>query len=165
MKLLERYEAVLARLVPELKVQYGEALVTCAVFGSVGRGTMRDGSDVDVLVIVRGLPRGRMTRMGEFRPVEDGLAALLVACGGEAGPAASLSPILKTPEEAAAGSPLFLDMVEDAKILYDEGGFFAAVLDRLRARLRQLGSKRIWRGNAWYWDLKPDFKPGEVFEL
>lgn len=37
--------------------------------------------------------------------------------------------------------------------------------DRLRARLSQLGARRIWRGNAWYWELKPDLKPGEVFAL
>ena len=76
-----------------------------------------------------------------------------------------LSPILKTPEQATAGSPLFLDMVEDARILYDRNGFFAQRLSRLRNRLIELGSKRIWRGNTWYWDLKPDFRPGEVFEL
>ena len=123
MNLLARYQAVLDRLVPELKVHYAGDVVSCAVFGSVGRGTPREGSDIDVLIIARGLPRGRMARVEELCPVED------------------------------------------TRILYDEGGFFAAVLDRLRARLRQLGSRRIWRGNAWYWDLKPDFKPGEVFEL
>jgi hypothetical protein len=31
--------------------------------------------------------------------------------------------------------------------------------------LEQLGARRIWRGNAWFWDLKPDYRPGEVFEL
>jgi hypothetical protein len=38
-------------------------------------------------------------------------------------------------------------------------------LNRLDHRLKQLGARRIRRGNAWYWDLKPDFKPGEIFEL
>jgi hypothetical protein len=39
------------------------------------------------------------------------------------------------------------------------------ILERVRSRLQQLGAQRIHRGNAWYWDLKPDFKPGEIFEL
>ena len=26
------------------------------------------------------------------------------------------------------------------------------------------GSRRIWRGDAWYWDLKPDYTPSEVVE-
>jgi len=35
----------------------------------------------------------------------------------------------------------------------------------LKTSLAILGSRRIWTGDTWYWDLKPDFKPGEVFEL
>jgi len=77
----------------------------------------------------------------------------------------SLSPVIKSPEEALKGSPLFLDMVEDAKILFDPEGFFAGVLARLRNRLQDLGSRRVRLGNAWYWVLKPDIKAGEVFEL
>jgi len=164
MALLERYETILDGLREELLAHYGQRLVTCAVFGSVARGTPREGSDIDLLVIVRGLPPGRMRRMEGFLPVEDRLAPLLTACAGEDGPP-TLSPVLKTPEEVSFGSPLFLDMVEDARILYDEGGFFAGCLDRLRSRLRQLGAQRIRRGNAWHWVLKPDLKPREIFEL
>lgn len=77
----------------------------------------------------------------------------------------SLSPILKTPEEVAAGSPLFLDMVDDARILFDRDGFLQRAFAGLAARLARLGAKRIWRENMWYWDLKPDYQPGEVFEI
>jgi hypothetical protein len=31
--------------------------------------------------------------------------------------------------------------------------------------LAHLGARRVWLGNAWYWDLKPDYRPGDVFEL
>ncbi|MFQ5721592.1 MAG: nucleotidyltransferase domain-containing protein, partial [Candidatus Aminicenantales bacterium] len=76
-----------------------------------------------------------------------------------------ISPIFKTPQEAEIGSPLFLDMVEDARILFDRDGFFSKILDRLRQKLKKLGARRIWQGNAWYWILKPDYKPGDVIEL
>jgi hypothetical protein len=56
-------------------------------------------------------------------------------------------------------------MVDDAIILYDKDGFFAGVLERLRRRMQELGSKKIYIGDKWYWDLKPDSKPGEVIEL
>src|SRR5207244_12397001 len=72
---------------------------------------------------------------------------------------------LKTPEEVEAGSPLFLDMVEDARILHDEDGFLAAYLEGLRQRLVALGSRRVWRGGTWHWVLKPDLKPGETITL
>jgi hypothetical protein len=26
-------------------------------------------------------------------------------------------------------------------------------------------AKRVWKGSAWYWDLKPDYRPGDVIEL
>ena len=164
MTLLERYETILDQLPAELLAHYGERLVTCAVFGSVGRGTPREGSDIDLLVVARDLPSGRMRRMEEFLPVEERLDHLLATCAGEDGPA-TLSPVLKTPDEVRSGSPLFLDMVEDARILFDEGGFFAGCLDRLRSRLRELGAQHIRRGNARHWVLKPDLKPGEIFEL
>jgi hypothetical protein len=35
-----------------------------------------------------------------------------------------LSPVFKTPQEVEAGSPLFLDMIADARLLFDRDGFF-----------------------------------------
>jgi len=162
--LLEIYEDLLDRLVAELRVQYGPRLVAVAVFGSVGRGTPREGSDVDLLIVARDLPRGRFPRVEEFLPVEDRLDAALRARGSDGTPIA-LSPVFKTPGEVERGSPLFLDMVEDARLLHDPEGFLARYLDDLRARLRRLGARRVRSGNAWYWELKPDLKPGEVFTL
>jgi predicted nucleotidyltransferase len=138
---------------------YGARLVSVVIFGSTGRGTARPDSDVDLLLIADPLPHGRMRRVEEFEEVERRVAELLP------GAVPPLSPVLKTPEEAGHGSPLFLDMTEDARILFDRESFFSRQLDRLRARLAQLGSRRVWLGNAWYWDLKPDYRPGEVFEL
>lgn len=56
-------------------------------------------------------------------------------------------------------------MVEDAVILYDKEGFFAGILEKLRQRLFSLGSRRLVQGSVRYWDLKPDLRPGEIFEL
>jgi hypothetical protein len=73
--------------------------------------------------------------------------------------------VIKTPGEVLSGSPLFLDMVEDMIILLDPEGFLQSYLDALRKRLLALGSKRICRDGSWHWLLKPDYVPGEVFEL
>jgi hypothetical protein len=162
--LLERYDRLLDELVPALRARYGPRLVAVAAFGSVGRRTPREDSDVDLLIVARGLPSGRLRRVEEFEPVEAALDASLRAVSADGLPVA-LSPIFKTPEEVVAGSPLFLDMVEDALIVHDPEGFLVGYLDGLRARLRALGARRIWAGNAWYWDLKPDLRPGEVIRL
>ncbi len=102
--------------------------------------------------------------MDEFEPVEASLDPVLRATGS-GGSEVALSPVFKTPEEMRRGSPLFLDMVEDARILHDPDGFLTRYLADLRARLRELGARRIWSGNAWYWELKPDLTPGEVIRL
>jgi predicted nucleotidyltransferase len=150
--------AVLEALQAAALDAYGPRLVSLVVFGSVGRGTARPDSDLDLLVVADDLPRGRVARVAEFAGVEG-------VVGRAFGGTVDLSPVFKTRDEVLAGSPLFLDMVDDARILYDRDGFFAAALERLRGRLAALGAKRVWRGNAWYWDLKPDYRPGEVFEL
>ncbi|RMH03788.1 MAG: nucleotidyltransferase domain-containing protein [Nitrospirae bacterium] len=162
--LKEAFDLLLKQLVPAVQAQYGDRLVTIAVYGSVARGTMRYDSDVDVLIVAKELPKGRMKRRREFDVVEEALAPVFAELRGQ-GVTTTLAAVLKTPEEVEVGSPLFLDMIEDVKILYDREGFFAQRLNRLRFRLQELGARRIWRGNVWYWDLKPDYQPGEVFEL
>lgn len=157
--LRQNRQQILEALLRACEDVYGERLVAVVVFGSTGRGTARPDSDIDLLLIADPLPHGRMCRVREFEAAEKRVTELWP------GAVPALSPVFKTPEEVGHGSPLFLDMTEDARILFDRNGFFARHLDGLRKRLAQLGARRIWRGNAWYWDLKPDYRPGEVFEL
>lgn len=163
--LKERFREIEKRLLSESKAFYGERLVSLVVFGSVARDAQRFDSDLDLLVIAEGLPKGRVKRIGEFEVVEERLAPFLKSLEQNHGINTYISAMIKSPEEAEKGSFLFLDMVEDARILFDRDGFFTRRLDRLRKRLKELGAKRIWRGNAWYWDLKPDYKPGDIIEL
>jgi predicted nucleotidyltransferase len=158
-------EHPLIRRVEEvLRVVYGDRLVAVAVFGSVARRTARPDSDLDLYVVVEGLPRGHRARLETFDPVEGHLAADLDALARQ-GISVELSAVLRTPEDLRTASPLMLDLTEDAVILVDHGGVLRAALDDLRARLQRLGSRRIWTGTRWYWDLKPDYKRGETFEI
>jgi len=154
----------LEAIVQAAREVYGERLVSLAVFGSVGRGTPRFDSDIDLLVVAAGLPRGRLARVREFSAVEARLAPVLEQAAA-AGVDTVVNPVFKTPEEVGAGSLLFLDMVEDARLLYDRDGFLAGYLSRLKARLKDLGARRVRRGGAWYWLLKENYRPGEVFEI
>ncbi len=76
----------------------------------------------------------------------------------------SFSPIMKTPEEAMRFSPLYMDMTEDAVLIYDKENFLQNLLQRIRKKLNELGYERIWLGKKWYW-RKKDFKFGEVVEF
>jgi len=162
--LQDSMKKIVEKLLHEAQALYGERLVSFALFGSVGRGTAGFESDIDFLIVAEDLPVGRMKRVREFEPIEKNLSPLITALQKK-GILTSLSPVIKSPEEALKGSPLFLDMVEDAKILFDREGFLAKILSRLRDRLQELGSRRVRLGNAWYWVLKPDIKAGEVFEI
>lgn len=74
--------------------------------------------------------------------------------------------VTKSREEARFHSPLYLDIVEDGVLLLDRDGFFASVLEGMRSRMRALGSRRVFLPDGnWYWDLKPDFRFGEVVEI
>lgn len=159
-----QFDSLLSRLTACCLECYRDRLISLAVFGSVGRGTPRPDSDIDLLIVAGDLPRGRMRRMGEFQAVEAAMHPWLAEARA-GGLAPELSPVIKMPEEVLRGSPLLLDMTEDARVLYDARGFLESALQRLRARLDQLGARRIWRGNGWFWDLKPDYRPGDIFEI
>ncbi|MDI6872542.1 MAG: nucleotidyltransferase domain-containing protein [Bacillota bacterium] len=159
-----RYHALAEELRRAALKVYGERLVSLAIFGSVGRGTARVDSDVDLLLIAEELPKGRLSRVSEFEQVEERLRATLAELASR-GIRTELSPVLKTPAEAEAGSLLFLDLLTDSVILFDRAGFLACLLDRLAKRLKELGARKIIKGNAWYWDLSPGLQAGEEFRL
>lgn len=98
------------------------------VFGSVGRGTPRFDSDIDILLIGRNPPPRRLLRIREFEIVEQGLAANLVELVQD-GIHGFLSPLIKSEEEVLRESPLFLDMLEDSVILSDRYDFFRSFLE------------------------------------
>ncbi|NIN92467.1 MAG: nucleotidyltransferase domain-containing protein [Candidatus Aenigmarchaeota archaeon] len=162
--LKERFKEVENRLLSEIEQFYADRLISVALFGSVARETQGFDSDIDVLIIAKGLPHGRIRRIREFESVEKKVEPFLKSLRKER-INTYISAIIKSPEEAEKGSPLFLDMVEDSKILFDRDNFFSGLIAQLRARLKALGAKRVWKGSAWYWILKPDIKAGEVFEV
>jgi len=162
--LKEKFKELQEKILEETKSFYGERLVSFVVFGSVARETYRPDSDIDLLIIAEKLPDGRMKRVAQYSAVEERIEPFLESLKKK-GINTFISAVFKTPQEAESGSPLFLDMVEDACILYDRNGFFAKRLERLRNRLKELGAKRVWKGNIWHWVLKPDYQPGEVIEL
>lgn len=151
-------------LLRECQSFYGARLITLAGYGSVARGTFGPLSDFDFLLVADDFADGNPPRNQEFQSVKRALEPEMENCRA-AGWEITLRPLFKSPPAVEYGSPLFLDMVDDARILFDRDDFFARRLDLMQKRMRALGSKRIWEGETWYWDLKPDWKPGDVIEL
>jgi predicted nucleotidyltransferase len=157
-RLVAPYGNLLDELIDCLLKAWNGNLVSVVVFGSVARGVPRADSDIDLLVVCKEFPLGRLGRQSLFMEVERLLNLEPLYSKGYY---PSFSPILKTVEEARRLSPVYLDMVDDAFVLYDVGGFFKSVLDKLREALRKLGARRVVVGSRWYWDLKPEFKYGD----
>lgn len=143
---------------------YGKRLISLCVFGSVAAGTMRPDSDIDLLVVCEPLPRGRIARVQEFETV-DRLCEGVLKMAVQQGVTTTFSPHIKTPEEVHHGSPLFLDMTDTVKILYDRQGFLDGYLKGLKERLSRLGARKVPFGGGYYWILKPDLKSGEEISL
>jgi hypothetical protein len=149
----------------ELKAFWGDNLVSVVLYGSVARGDGDKDSDVDLLIVGEELPRSISARHDLVRPAFEALRDRMEELR-ERGYNADITWIVKTKAEAAHRSPLYLDMTEDAIVLYDKDGFFKGVLDGMRKRMEELGSRRVWLDNGrWYWDLKPDYRYPERFEI
>ncbi|MEM1520379.1 MAG: nucleotidyltransferase domain-containing protein [Candidatus Korarchaeum sp.] len=144
-------------LIDPLTAKFGEHLVSIVVFGSFARGEAREGSDLDLLIVVEELPddadrvKLSVDVLRSLRPPEDFPR--------------TLSPVIMTVREVERRPPILLDMVYDSLILLDRDGFMGRVLRELRSKLKEMGAMRVKAGNGWYWVLKPDAKLGEVVEI
>jgi len=147
-----------------LRETLGDRLISVVLFGSVARGEAGPTSDIDLLIVSDHLPRSRVARRRTLDAAFSRVGPQLMTVIDQ-GIDTAFTEIIKTPDEAAQPVLLYLDLTEDAVILYDPHGFFARVLDALRASLQKRGAKRLRLNDAPYWDLKPDFKPGDEVEL
>lgn len=160
----DHFERIVSGLVPACEAVYGVRLVSVALFGSVARGTMRPDSGIDLLIVADSLPNGCLERAREFDAVEMRLKPVLDEAW-RAGVTTCLSSIFKTPAELYRGSFLFLDLTDQARLLYDRHGTLRAYLDDLACRLKAMGARRLYKGGGYYWLLKPDYRWGDRIEL
>ncbi len=140
-----------------LKGHFGDKLVSVVLFGSVARGDATEESDIDLLAVIKGLPPGRYIRHQALDSIYKKFEA--------EGNLTTLNCHLKTPEEAQKIRILYLDFPQDAKILYDTNDFFKRVIERVAAKIKEMGAIRKKWGKFYYWDLKPGGSAEETFEI
>lgn len=161
---LQILEGLARRYAEEAQKVLEPDLVAVALFGSVARGSARPDSDIDLLLIARNLPP-KADRYDRLRPIREVLAPMCYELWQDGKVTTEFTVILHTVEEAEAHPPLYLDLTEDARLLYDPEGFLARVLKDIRDRLAELGGYRVWLEEGWYWVLKKDYVPGERIEV
>jgi len=163
-KLCEPYASLLHRLLDVAIERFGSELISFVVYGSVARCEAGRESDIDILIVLENPPKSRLKRQELFMWVEEGVEEEVERLRSQ-GYRVDFSPIIKSVNEAKKVSPLYLDMVEDAVVLYDRENFFTNILNNLREKLKELGAERVRCGRKWYWRLKKNYKFGEVVEL
>jgi hypothetical protein len=150
----------------KLANRYGNRLRSICLFGSIARGEDDPESDVDVLVVIEGLSKDMGDR---FREANDLFGQLKTTSAyravRNAGRNAFISDIFLTPNEVETHPPILLDIVSDGIILYDKEEFLQRVLSDIKARLDELGARRVKAKKGYYWILKPDAKFGEVVQI
>jgi len=161
----DTYKDFLIKLLNNSKFSFGEEVIlSCALFGSVARGEAKTHSDVDLLVIHKQV---------EFDPVKRFVDILLDLRKEkeylqliEKGIYPEPNVIFVTPEEISHKPLILLDIMDHGLILLDEDGFLASKLKKLKEKLAEMGAEKIvLKDGSWAWDLKPDWKPGEVIEM
>ncbi len=162
---LETYRPLLERLLALLQEQMGDRLLALALYGSIARGQGKPTSDIDLLIVVRG---DRLEMEKYYSAAEEALEEMpeyKAFVQQKIWPA--ISPSVIDEDYLRRETPwLFLEIQDHGIILYDREGFLAWKLEQVRRRMRELGSKKVMMPDgSWYWDVKPDWKPGEVFEL
>jgi len=160
------YQNLINDFLARCRQNFGNHLKAAALYGSVARGTSRPNSDIDLLLVFDALPKDRGTRIDMIFPLiqqsEESSAAQNL---GERGFYPAISPFLYTVEEIERTQPILLDITEDGIVLFDSG-ILESKLKNLRKRLKELGAKRVIEDDgSMFWDLKPDWRPGEEIEI
>ena len=160
------YLPFLEKLVVKVVEGFWGRLVSLLIFGSIASSRAKPESDVDLLIVAEELPERYSDRLRVFREVISGLEKERLRLWKERGVYPLVDPILLTPEEAERIQPFYLDMLDNSIMIYDRDSFMQNVLDKLRNRLRSLGSIKVGLPDgSWYWIVKPDAGIGEVVEV
>ena len=160
------YKPLLDQFVRQLQTTLGENVVSIVLYGSVAREEAGPYSDVDLLLVLEKASPIYRDRLQHILPILRELRGQQIWRGlQDRGISPSLSVLILSREEADQNRLLYLDMIEEARILVDRDDFFQHRLNALQKRLRELGAKKVRQNGSWYWDLKPDLRLGEAVIL
>jgi len=120
-------------------------IVGAVIFGSSATGRATASSDLDLLVVARGIPPKRHRRTREIVEIKRVLSDLPVDV--------LLLTRQETQSNFANHNPLFLDLAEDGIVLLDEEGLLARAIQETSQDIRRRGIERTEFG--WRFRVEP----------
>jgi len=143
MKIPENVELAIREFVEECKKKFGENLVSIILFGSYARGSFKETSDVDLLVIAKNLPKSVWERDKLLEEVVwDILEKKHI----------KISPILVEPEEvkihAMWPNPIFYGILLGYHAIYGSE-FFEEIMNTVKERVKVKDPIYIEGGKEW----------------
>ena len=151
------------RYAAEAEKSLGDRIVSIALYGSVARKEAAPGSDIDLFVVLKVAPPGMLARRRLLEPVRESLTPELEKLWRQK-IYADFVEVIRTQAEARRFHPLYLDMSQEAILLYDRDNFLENLLAKVREFLKRGGAERKTIGRFWYWDLLRSSIPEEVVE-
>lgn len=118
----------------------GDNLVSIALYGSVARGQATPSSDIDLFVVLQEAPAGMLNRRRLLQPVRDSLTQELEELWVQ-GIYTDFIEVIRSRTEAQQFHPLYLDISQEAILLYDRDQFLHTLLEKVRERLQRAGAK------------------------
>ncbi|MBI4770042.1 MAG: nucleotidyltransferase domain-containing protein [Chloroflexi bacterium] len=158
--LAEQFAALLIR-------ELSDRLTAVVLYGSVARGTARRESDIDLFVVAGETDEEKESIWHRIWNIEDEFWDSPEAVAlRERGYRASVETFVYSKPQARRGAKLYLDMALEAIVLHDPEGFFTHRMEQVKQRMLELKSYREWvEHDLYFWQLKGDAKPGEVFSV
>jgi len=131
---------------------------------SVAKGKANPESDIDLLILYKktdfDLSLEYAKTMNEIRTTEEYKKLF------ERGICAEISPYFVTIEELKENPLILLDIMDEGIVLYENGKCFRKLMKKFKEKLQKLGSRKVFLPDgSYYWELKPDWKIGELVEI
>ena len=126
-------------VVKNLRGRFSDHLVAVGLFGSAARGEAVERSDLDFLVVLRGIPKSMERRYQVYKPIHDAVATQSRQVRD--------TTVIELDEEFIKDedveiTPMMLNIAADAIILYDPEGRLASFIERVRRLIQVAGLER-----------------------
>lgn len=155
-----------SRITSILRQQFGQQLISVCLYGSAVRGSLRNGSDIDFLIVLIDSSLSYHKRIKTLMPLIEKIRGSKEYKRIEKfNLYLEPSLLMMTKKEVESHPDILIDISFEGIILFDKGGFLKKHLNEIKEKMAHLGSVKMITPHGHYWNLRPDLRPGDLIEL